>query len=422
MPSVLLLYLLAVVAVAAVGGVWPALGAAVAAFLLVNWYFTPPLYTFTISEGENILALAVFLTVAGTVSVFVALASRRAAEGARAKAEIAALGRLAGASPLPALLEALRSIVGLRCGRGVPPRRRHLARRGLVRRAGASRPRRGTSSIQVDPSHVLVLTGGTMKASDQSILDAFAAEIASAIEIEELEDAAAEAETLAATNEFRTAILSAVSHDLRTPLSGIKASATSLLQEDVEWTPEQHRELLVTIDEETDRLDALVGNLLDMSRLQTGALDVRATAVGLEEVVPAALTSIGGPAREVQLHVPENLPRVVADPGLLERALANVVINAIRASPADIPVRIVAGAVDGGVDVRVVDCGSGIPPTERERIFVPFQRLGDAPTGEGVGLGLAVAKGFVEAMGGSIEAEDTPGGGLTMVLRLKAEQ
>jgi two-component system sensor histidine kinase KdpD len=355
------------------------------------------------------------------VSVFVALAARRGAECARARSEIEALGRLAGAAPVPALLESLRGIVGFDSAAV-------LHRDGDTWRVEASsgapvppRPE-GDTVIALDPAHVLVLDGGAVDAADQHVLDAFTAELTSAIEIQELESVASEAASLAATSEFRTAILSAVSHDLRTPLAGIKASATSLLQEDVDWTPEQRRELLAAIDEETDRLDALVGNLLDMSRLQTGALDVYTTPVGLEEVVPAALTSIGATAREVRFDVPETLPRVVADPGLLERALANVVTNAIRFAPADTPVRIVAGKVDGGVDVRVVDCGSGVPQVDRERIFQPFQRLGDAPAGAGVGLGLAVAKGFVEAMGGSIEAEDTPGGGLTMVMRLKAEQ
>ncbi len=225
---------------------------------------------------------------------------------------------------------------------------------------------------------------------------------------------------LAAANDLRTAILSAVSHDLRTPLSGIKASVTSLLQDDVHWRPEETRDFLITIDEESDRLDALVGNLLDMSRLQTGALDVSLTAIGVDEVIPAVLASIGPRAAGVEIDLDEAQPRVLADPGLLERALANVIVNALNHSPDGAGVRVVAGAAGDAVDVRVVDRGPGLPVEERERVFLPFQRLGDAGRGEGVGLGLAVAKGFVEAMGGEVEIEDTPGGGLTMVFRLKA--
>jgi two-component system sensor histidine kinase KdpD len=157
-----------------------------------------------------------------------------------------------------------------------------------------------------------------------------------------------------------------------------------------------------------------------MSRLQTGALEVSAVPVGLDEVLPAALTSLGAPAGAVRLDVSDSLPRVLADRGLLERALANVIANAIRFSPPGTPPSVTAGVVDGTVDVRVVDRGPGVPREERFRLFKPFQRLGDAGQSEGVGLGLAVAKGFIEAMGGEIEADDTPGGGLTIVARLRA--
>ena len=202
----------------------------------------------------------------------------------------------------------------------------------------------------------------------------------------------------------------------------MKASVTSLLQRDVDWTEEARLEFLRTIDEETDRLNTLVGNLLDMSRLQAGALEISTSPVGLEEVLPAALRSLGVDDDAVVLDVSESLPRVHADPGLLERALANVISNAIRFSAPGTPAHVTAGAIDGVVDVRVVDRGPGVPAEDRERLFVPFQRLGDATLGDGIGLGLAVAKGFVEAMGGQIEVEDTPGGGLTVVLRLRAAE
>jgi two-component system sensor histidine kinase KdpD len=139
-------------------------------------------------------------------------------------------------------------------------------------------------------------------------------------------------------------------------------------------------------------------------------------------VLPTALRSVGVPDGSVELAVPETLPRVLADRGLLERALANVIANAVRYSPPGKPARVSAGVVDGVVDVRIVDRGPGVPHGERERLFKPFQRLGDSGQSEGVGLGLAVAKGFLEAMGGEIEADDTPGGGLTIVARLRAAE
>ena len=419
LPSVLLLYLLLVSAVAAVGGLWPALGAAVLGFLLANWYFTPPLYTFTIGEGENVLALVVFLAVAGIVSAFVALATRRAAEGARARAEADALLRLAGASPAGVVLDGLRRALLLE-GAAVLTR----SNGGWSVEAGSGdripeSPDAATKTVQLDGDHVLALVGGPVRSEDQRVLDAFAKELAASVELGALSAEARTAGALSAANELRAALLAAVSHDLRTPLSAIKASVTSLLQEDVDWTPAARREFLQTIDEESDRLNALVGNLLDMSRLNAGALEISPAPVGLEEVLPIALRSLGLGDADIRLDVSETLPRVLADPGLLERALANLLDNAIRFSPPDVPPRVTAGSVDGVVDLRIADRGPGVPSHEHERLFQPFQRFGDTSP-QGVGLGMAVAKGFVEAMGGEIETEDTPGGGLTVVVRLRA--
>jgi two-component system sensor histidine kinase KdpD len=422
LPSVLLLYLLFVAAVAAVGGLWPGLAAAIAAFLLANWYFTPPLYTFTIGEGENLLALFVFLAVGAIVSSFVALAARRAVEGARARAEAEALARLAGSSTVSAVLDGLCRVLGLD-GAAVLHRTDKTWR---IEAASGGRapdsPEASTQTVELDAEHVLALSGKPIRSEDQRILDAFARELVASVHLGELEAEAEAAGAVSAANELRAAILSAVSHDLRTPISAIKASVTSLLQRDVDWTPEARQEFLATIDEETDRLNALIGNLLDMSRLQTGALEVTTVPVGLDEVLPAALHSIGAPDGSVVLEVPETLPRVLADRGLLERALANVLSNAVRFSPPGAPPRVSAGVINGTVDVRVVDRGPGIPAAERDRLFKPFQQLGDSGQSEGVGLGLAVAKGFVEAMGGAIEVDDTPGGGLTIVARLRVAE
>jgi two-component system sensor histidine kinase KdpD len=422
LPSVLLLFLLLVVVVAAVGGLLPGLIAAVGGLLLVNWYFTPPLHTFTIGEGENLLALFVFLAVGAIVSGFVALASRRTLEGARARAEAEALARLAGSSTVSALLDGLCRVLGLD-GAAVLHR---LDNGWRVEAASGDRvpesPEAGSVTSELDAEHVLTVVGGPIRSEDQRVLDAFAKELAASVHLGELEAEAETAGGLSAANELRAALLAAVSHDLRTPISAIKASVTSLLQRDVDWTPEARQEFLETIDEETDRLNALVGNLLDMSRLQVGALEISAVPVGLDEVLPAALHSLGALDGSVQVDVPETLTRVLADRGLLERALANVISNAVRFSPADSPPRITAGVVDGIVDVRVVDRGPGVPRSEWERLFKPFQRLGDSGQSEGVGLGLAVAKGFIEAMGGEIEADDTPGGGLTITARLRAAE
>jgi two-component system sensor histidine kinase KdpD len=266
---------------------------------------------------------------------------------------------------------------------------------------------------------VLVLSGEALNDDDREVLRAFASQVVIAVQQRELRADAARAAGLAEANELRTALLAAVSHDLRTPLSSIKASATSLLQRDVDFTPAATRELLENIDESTDRLNHLVGNLLDMSRLQTGGLQLVMRDVGLDEVLPISIAGLAQ-AERVDLEVDETLPRVKADAALLERVVANVVENALAWSPVDTHVRVEAVAAQDRVDLHIVDRGPGIPPARREDVFRPFQRLGDRSNGSGVGLGLAVARGFVEAMGGQIVVEDTPGGGVTMVISLEA--
>ncbi len=190
------------------------------------------------------------------------------------------------------------------------------------------------------------------------------------------------------------------------------------MQRDVVWTQHAVHEFLETIDEETDRLNTLVGNLLDMSRLQTGALQLVLRDVGLEEIVPGALGSLAERGEPVAIDVPETLARVRVDTALLERAIANLVDNALAWSPDDVEVRVEAAEVGDHVELRVVDRGPGIDPEDKARVFQPFQRLGDRSNGTGVGLGLAVARGFVQAMHGTILLDDTPGGGATMVVQL----
>lgn len=223
---------------------------------------------------------------------------------------------------------------------------------------------------------------------------------------------------MAEGNRIRTALLAAVSHDLRTPLAGIKAAVSSLRSDDVEWSEADHAELLAGIEAGADRLDHLVGNLLDMSRLQTGTVTPIIREIYVDEVVPMALGGV--PEDSVVLDIPENLPMVAVDPGLLERTVANIVENAVKYAPEGEPVVVSASAIADRVEVRVTDRGPGVADEAKDRIFAPFQRYGDAPRGAGVGLGLAVARGFAEAIGGTLTAEDTPGGGLTMVLTLPA--
>jgi two-component system sensor histidine kinase KdpD len=425
LPGDLLVYLSLVVAVAMTGGTWPGLGAAVAADLLANWYFTPPLHTFTIGDTDNLVAITVFLGLAGSVSWLVGYAARRTAEAARGRAEAATLVRLAGAllsqqDPLVEVIGQLRSTFGLR---GVSLLRQDSAGWQTVASTGErppERPEEATDTVSLDEGIVLAIAGPDLGGEDRQILRAFTDQLAVALHSRQLQAEAATAETLSQANELRTALLRAVSHDLRTPLASIKASATTLLAEDLQLEPESTKELLTTIDEEADRLNNLIGNLLDMSRLQSGTFDLILRDVGVDEVVAQALASLGERAAHVVTEVPESLPRIHTDAALLERAVANVIDNAVTFSPPGEPLRVQAAALGDRVELSIVDRGPGIRPEQRELVFQPFQRLGDQHTGTGVGLGLAVARGFVDALGGELTVDDTPGGGTTIIFTFKA--
>jgi two-component system sensor histidine kinase KdpD len=441
--SDLLLYLTAVVAVSLVGGLYPAVAAAVAASLLINWYFFPPIHTWTISDPDNLVALVVFVAVAMAVSHVVDLAARRTTQAARANAEADTLSTLAGSllageHALPALLERIRetftvdtvtllrreseapaSDVDRRASSGASLRGTWevLACAGL---SPCPRPEDAETEVPVGEDLVLALRGRTLPAEDRRVLAAFASNVAVAYRQRELTEAAEKAAPIAASDRLRTALLSAVSHDLRTPLAAAKTAISGLRSRDVRWDPAEEAELLETADHAIDRVTALVTNLLDLSRLQAGALPVLLAPTGLDEVVALALSDVA-PDRSVDLDVPADLPPVRVDAGLLERVVANLVENALRHSPAGQVVRVAASAHADRVQLRIVDHGPGIPPAERETVFAPFHRAGDRPTdGAGVGLGLAIARGMTEAMGGTVVAEDTPGGGATFIVDLAA--
>jgi two-component system, OmpR family, sensor histidine kinase KdpD len=413
----LLIYLVAVVAVTVVGGFWPAVLAAVAASLLLNWYFTAPLHNFTIAEPKNLLALVLFVTVAVAVSSVVHLAARREADAARSAKETASLLSLAqtvlGGADTPAdVLDHLTASHG-----GYAELLERVAGRWIrVASSGAAGQDASVIRFEVRPDLALEVRGQAASAT-ASLLAGYTAQAVAALDRARLRTQAAQAEALAEGNRMRTALLAAVSHDLRTPLASIKASVSSLRQTDVHWTEEDEADLLANIEQNADRLDALVGNLLDMSRLQTGSLAPFLRAIAVDEVAPVALRGLDG-GDALQIVVPDDLPLVRADPGLLERVLANLFSNALRHSPPDSPPALLAREHGDRVVLEVVDHGAGVPGDLKEQIFEPFLRLEERSPG--VGLGLAVAKGFAEAMGGTIAAVDTAGGGLTMRVTLPA--
>ncbi|MEU5390251.1 sensor histidine kinase KdpD [Streptomyces tibetensis] len=420
----MLLFLTLTVAAALLGGLFPALASAAVGSLLLNWYFTHPVHTLTIADPKNIVAIAVFVGVAVSVASVVDLAARRTHLAARLRAEAEILSFLAGnvlrgETTLEALLERVRETFAMesvalleRTGETAP-----WSCAGSVGPRPAENPEDADVDVPVGDHMALSLRGRMLPASDRRVLAAFAAQAAVVLDRQRLRREADRAKELAEGNRIRTALLAAVSHDLRTPLAGIKAAVSSLRSDDVEWSEEDQAELLEAIEEGADRLDHVVGNLLDMSRLQTGTVTPIIRETDLDEVVPMALGGV--PEESVELDIPETLLMVHVDRGLLERAVANVVENAVKYSPAGEKVLVSASALADRVEVRVVDRGPGVPDEAKDRIFEPFQRYGDSPRGAGVGLGLAVARGFTEAIGGTLHAEDTPGGGLTMVLTVR---
>jgi two-component system sensor histidine kinase KdpD len=282
-------------------------------------------------------------------------------------------------------------------------------------------PSSADGTAEIDENFVLALRGRRLSGDDQRILSAFAAQVAVAYRQRELAVAASAVEPLEESERARTALLNAVSHDLRTPIASAKAAVSSLLAADVTWSEADRRELLASADTSLDRLTDLVTNLLDLSRLQAGVLPVLVAPVALEDVVLRAVDHAAPADAPLDVDVATDLPEVSADAGLLERVVANLAQNALRYSPSGARVAVLGSVHAGLVELRVVDRGPGIPAEDSEAVFAAFQRRDDSPSaGAGVGLGLAIARGFTEAMGGHLFAEETPGGGATLVVQLKA--
>ena len=419
-------FFIGVLAVALLGGVAPAALSALLSGLLINYYLAEPRYTFTISEPDSAITVAVLLLVAVAVAALVDGAAKRAREARRASQEAELLAHFAGsvlrgADPA-ALLDRVREVYSQR---SVSLLRERDGETTVVACAG-SEPCTDVDTADTaieagDDEFWLLLAGRRLPARDRRVLGAVAKQAAGLVRQRELIDEAGRAEAIARADELRRSLLSAVSHDLRTPLAAAKAAVSSLRAEDVGFSAEDTAELLATVEESVDQLTALVGNLLDSSRLAAGVVRPELRRVYLEEAVQRAVLGISRRTTELVNRVKVDVGDAVAlaDAGLLERVLVNVIDNALRYAPGS-PVRVNAGRVGERVLINVVDEGPGIPRGAEEQLFAPFQRLGDQDNTTGVGLGLSVAGGFVAAMGGTIAANDTPGGGLTVVIDLAA--
>lgn len=422
--------LCAVIVVAFVGGLWPAVLAAVLDALLLNYFVTHPVGTLTVNDPQDVFVLLVYLAVGISVALVVGISARRSHAAALSSAEAATLSELArtslaGDQSSEEFLDQLREqfqLTGVSVfeSTGDGPWRRRAS-------AGPDAPHALEDAEVIDrprPGLAVGLQQPAPAARDRQLLHAYEAHLAALLERERLVLRLRDSVKLIEGNRVKTSILRAVSHDLRTPLAGIELALTALRRQRLKTSVEQQEEMLDVVQSSTDRLKGLVGNLLDMSRISSESVNVLHEPVTWLEVVPEALAGV--PDGAVRVALAPNLPPVDADRGLLERALANIVENAVKYAPGtDIVVQATAGSGlqvgPGGRpfgELRVVDHGGGVPASRVVAMFQPFQRLDDASTDAGIGLGLAVAKGFIEAMEGQLLAEQTPGGGLTMAIRL----
>ncbi len=412
------LYLFGVLAIAIAFGLAWSIAVSVASMLTFNWFFIPPVHTFTISDSRNWFALGSYLLTAVVVSALATRARGRAAEAEQRARETAVIADLA-----TALLR----------GTDIEHELETVARRS-VDVLGAT-----TARIELGPPHPagpgqapLPLTVGqrqvgTIYLDDQAapglsaqrrFLPALASLLAVAVDREELARQAVQAETLRRSDTAKTAVLRAVSHDFRTPLTAIGTAAQGLADRSLELTDDDREALLDTIRVETERLNRLVANLLDLSRLQAGAAAPVRELWTADGLVTQALAAMGERASRVRADLPADLPPVSVDPAHAQRVLVNLLENALRHSPPGEPVVVRGTRTRRETIIRVVDRGPGIPADKLEEIFEPFS--GDS--GSGAGLGLAIARGFAEANGGRVWAESQPGQGASFAFALPVQE
>lgn len=425
----LVIMLLAVLFVAAVGGLGPGTVAALWANVLANWYFIPPVNRLSISRAEDALALTAFLVVALVIGGAVSTGARRGAEAGRARADAAALATLAGTATssddaVGALVEQLRVAVGATGAElhtttpGATST--SIASAGNAADTGGSGTHDRTAvHLTVDDTTEVTLHGEQIHPLHPDVMRAFLNQLSLAVEHRRLRAAEEESQRVAQVNELRATLLAAVSHDLRTPLATMKASSSALVQLGDEIDATARADLAVAVDDGVDRLTALVTNLLGMSRIQAGAVDLDLRPVRIDEVVHRAAIGVSHRDVPVRVELAEDLPSVVADPALLEHVVANLLDNACKWAPSGTAVTVDAYLLPGEphrpdtLVLRVVDHGPGIPAEHRQRVRAAFERATtdsgppDTAEVEGIGLGLSVATGFCSLMGITLLLDDT---------------
>jgi two-component system sensor histidine kinase KdpD len=411
------LYVFAVLVVAIFWGPLVAVPVAVASMLAFNFFFLPPLYTFTLADRSNWLALAVYVVVAIVVGSLAARYRTRGAEAEQRGREAALLADIAAELLRGTRLEDELHQIEERTAEVLGVTSVKIALGEHVHGFSHDSPH----PLTVEGRQIGILftpeTEEPPLATCRRLLPALASLLAVASERESLAREALQAETLRRSDTVKTAVIQTVSHDLRTPLATIEQALDGLGSGELALSEADRADLLDTIRVEHARLKRLVENLLDLSRLQAHAAEARPTLWPADELVSQALEELGGAERVVVVTSPD-LPPVRVDAAQIQRALVNVLENALRVSPSGEPVHVRVTATRKDVLIRVTDRGPGVPEEERERIFEPFHRVpgrGDEP---GAGLGLAIARGFAEANGGKVWLESREGQGASFVLAL----
>lgn len=427
-----LAFVLAVTASVLVGGYPAGLVASILSFLSLNFFFTPPIGTFTVGKTEDLVALVVFLLVAAVVGALVSRATAQRDRAERREREARLLQylgtRLISGEPTESVLETFgRSLVRstaveayeVRMGRDET----------AVVRVGRPVDTASSDEFPIVVGNVRIGTIRTLAApdgeplgeSERHLITTFTGQLALALESSRQAGLAREAQVDAERSQLQTALLQSVTHDLRTPLASITASVTGLLDQDAEFSLDQRRELLETIRQEAARLNRLVGNLLDLSRLRAGALTPSKRPAAIDELIEGVVGRMEPILRGhvVELHLREDLPEIPMDVVQVDQALTNILENAAKFSPRGSRILVQAARWEGSVQVRIADQGPGIPPEERSTVFEPFARGGREASA--TGLGLAIAHAVVTAHGGTIRIEDAPGGGTAVVFRLPLE-
>jgi two-component system sensor histidine kinase KdpD len=411
--SLAVLYLLAVLPIAVIWGLPYALPVAVAGMLTFEFFFLPPVHTFRIADSSNWLALAVFVVTAAVVSELAARSRRRAGEAAL-------LAEIASSLLEHGNVSAELDRIAAETARALRVERTRIEL-GEAESADADRHALTAGGRQVG---TLILEGSRQgsDAARRRLLPALASLLGVAIDRERLAKEAFEAEALRRSDVIKTALLRAVSHDLRTPLMAISTSASTLAHDEFELAPGDRQALLATILAESRRLDRLVGNLLDLSRLQAGAAQPETDLWAVDELIVQALDGLGSSADRVDVSLPEDSLAVRVDANQVQRVLANLIENALKYSPAGERVRVQVSGTESEVLVRVIDHGLGLPADELEQVFEPFHRGSGSAGRPGAGLGLAIARGFAAANDGRVWAESRAGQGASFVLALPAAE